>query len=89
MELAAFKENKILLYFELLPQHVNQDKPFVLRVDASRYAVGANLEQLIDEDRRPNEEDVLNKKLLLWHSCPENLLRVSESGSQGSKKPMP
>jgi hypothetical protein len=61
-ELAAFEEIKKRLCSELLLQHVNPDKPFVLRVDASRYAVGATLEQLIDEDRKPTAEDVLNKK---------------------------
>ena len=43
-------------------QRVNPDKPFILRVDASGYAVGASLEQLIDEDRRPTAQDVLDKK---------------------------
>ena len=43
-------------------QRVNLDKPFVLRVDASRYAVGGALEQLIDEDRKPIADDVLNKR---------------------------
>ena len=36
---------------------------FVLRVDASKYAVvGAALEQLLDEERCPTKEDVLNRK---------------------------
>ena len=48
------------------------DKPFVLRVDASKYAVGAALEQLLDEERAPTVEDVRAKKQCLWHSCPEN-----------------
>ena len=43
-------------------QRVNPDKPFVLRVDASGYAVGASLEQLMDEDRKPTAQDVLEKK---------------------------
>ena len=38
------------------------DKPFVLRVDASKYAVRAALEQLLDEERCPTKEDVLNRK---------------------------
>ena len=37
---------------------VNPDKPFILRTDASRYAVGATLEQLPDSDRIPTAEDV-------------------------------
>ena len=43
----------------MILQRVNPDKPFVLRTDASRYAVGATLEQLVDEDRAPTVEDVL------------------------------
>ena len=43
-------------------QRVNPDRPFVLRVDACTYAVGASLEQLIDEDRRPTVEDVIAKR---------------------------
>jgi hypothetical protein len=41
---------------------VNLDKPFVLRADASRYAVGATLEQLPDSDLVPNIEDVRARK---------------------------
>ena len=47
---------------KLTLQHVKPDKPFVLRVDASQYAVGATLEQLIDEDRLPTVNDVMAKK---------------------------
>ena len=54
----AFEEIKRRLCSNLLLQRVNPDKPFVLRVDASAYAVGASLEQLIDEDRMPTSEDV-------------------------------
>ena len=46
----------------MILQRVNPDKPFVLRVDASRYAVGGTLEQLVDEDRKPTAQDVLDKK---------------------------
>ena len=46
----------------LILHRVNPDKPFVLRVDASKYAVGAALEQLMDEERCPTKEDVLNRK---------------------------
>jgi len=40
---------------------VNPNKPFVLRVDASTYAVGATLEQLLQEDRMPTPADVRAK----------------------------
>ena len=46
----------------LVLQRVNPDKPFLLRVDASRYAVGATLEHLVDEDRKPTPQDVLERK---------------------------
>jgi hypothetical protein len=58
----AFQEIKSRLCGELILQRVNPDKPFVLRADASQYAIGATLEQLIDEDRAPTVEDVLAKK---------------------------
>jgi hypothetical protein len=43
-------------------QRVNPDKPFVLRTDASDFAVGATLEQLVDEARKPTIEDVKQGK---------------------------
>ena len=46
----------------LVLQRVNPDKPFILRADSSGYAVGATLEQLLDEDRAPTVEDVRAKK---------------------------
>ena len=58
----AFEEIKSLLCGQLVLQRVNPDRPFVLRVDASNYAVGAALEQLVDEDRQPTPEDVLEKR---------------------------
>ena len=58
----AFKNIKKLLLSELVLQRVNPDKPFVLRCDASSYAVGAALEQLVGEDRAPSVEDVRAKK---------------------------
>ncbi len=42
---------------------MNPDKPFVPREDASRlFGGGRTLEQLLDEDRAPTAEDVLNKR---------------------------
>ena len=43
-------------------QWVNPDKPFVLRCDASSYAVGAALEKLVGDDRAPSVEDFWAKK---------------------------
>ena len=43
-------------------QRVNPDKPFILRVDASNFAIGATLEQMIDGARKPTVEDVKNKR---------------------------
>ena len=52
---------------------MNPDKRFVLRTDASGYAVGASLELMVDEVRMPTPEDVQQKKkLFLWPFCIEN-----------------
>ena len=58
----AFEHIKRTLCSNLILQRVNPDKPFVLRVDASTYAIGASLEQLIDEERKPTFEDVMEKR---------------------------
>jgi hypothetical protein len=58
----AFEEIKKKLCSRLVLQRVNPDKPFVLRVDASGYAIGASLEQLEDEERMPTVEDVRARK---------------------------
>ena len=57
-DIAAFEEIKRRLCGELVLQRVNPDKPFVLRVDASNYALGATLEALLDENRAATVEDV-------------------------------
>ena len=57
----AFNEIKKRLLSKLFLQTVNPNKPFVLRVDASTYAVGATLEQLLQEDRMPTPADVRAK----------------------------
>jgi hypothetical protein len=61
-DIQAFEELKKRLVSGLALQRVNPDKPFVLRVDASGYAVGATLEQLKEGDHQPTTEDVLQKK---------------------------
>ena len=46
----AFQKNKQSMCSELVLQRMNPDKPFVVRTDASHYAVGAVLEQMADGD---------------------------------------
>ena len=53
---AAFDGIKRLLCSALELHRVDPRKPFVLRVDASNYAVGATLEQAVDENRFPIKE---------------------------------
>ncbi len=64
-EVQAFEEIKKKLCLKLILQRMNPDRFFNLRVDASRFAVGGTLEQLVDEDRKPTAEYALNKKLSL------------------------
>ena len=61
-DLQVFEEMKRRLCSGLVLQRVNPDKPFVLRVDASGYAVGATLEQLGDGVMVPTAEDVRHTK---------------------------
>jgi hypothetical protein len=68
----AFDEIKKRLCSRLVLQRVNPDRPFVLRVDASGYAIGASLEQLEDEERMPSVEDVRARKTVPIAFCPEN-----------------
>ena len=58
----VFDEVKRRLCSGLSLQRVDADKPFVLRVDASGYAIGATLEQCIDKSRKPTLEDVKRKR---------------------------
>ena len=60
--MAAFQELKRRLVSGLALQRVNPDKPFILRVDASGYAVGATLEQLKEGDQVPTPQDAIDKK---------------------------
>ena len=69
----AFDSIKARLCGNLLIQRVNPDKPFVLRTDASGYAVGASLEQMVDEVKMPTPEDVQQQKtILVALFCYEN-----------------
>ena len=77
IEQAAFDELKRVLCSELVLQVVNPDKPFVLRVDASEFAVGATLELLLSEDRMPTTNDVREKR-----TVPVAFLSRKLGGSQ-------
>ena len=78
-DIEAFERLKQVLCSKFVLQRVNPDKPFVLRVDASGYAAGGALEQLLDEDRAPTVEDVMNKK-----NCPRSLF-VSKTHRRATK----
>ena len=58
----AFDSIKARLCGNFLLQRVNPDKTFVLSKDASGYAVGPSLKQMVDEVRMPPPEDVQQKK---------------------------
>ena len=60
----AFLEIKEKLCSRLGLQRVNPNRPFVLRVDASGYAVGAVLEQLEEGNQMPTVEDVRARKTI-------------------------
>ena len=81
-DLEAFEAIKKVLCESLILQRVNPDKPFVLRVDASKYAVGAALEQLLNEERCPAKEDVLNRK-----TVPVAFMSRKLTGYQGNWVP--
>ena len=72
-----FVDLKKVLCSTLALQHVNPDKPFVLRCDASGYAVGATLEQLPDSDQMPTAEDAIKGK-----TRPVAFLSRKMTGSQ-------
>ena len=85
----AFEAIKKVFCDSLNLQRVNPDKPFVLRVDASKYAVGAGLEQLIDEERCPTKEDVLKRKTVPVAFMSRKLTGSQRNWVPGSRKPMP
>ena len=57
-ELIAFERLKKALVADLELHHVDTTKPFVLKTDASQYAIGAALEQFPDIEGEPALEDV-------------------------------
>ena len=65
----AFEAIQAQLCGNLLLQRVNPDKPFVLRTDASGYAVGGSLEQMVDEVRMPTPKMCNRRKPFLWPFC--------------------
>jgi hypothetical protein len=83
-DLKAFEELKKRLCEGLILQRVNPDKPFVLRVDASGYAVGATLEQLKEGEGAPTAQDGIHKQRCLWHLCPGNSRWDKENGPPAS-----
>ena len=62
---------------KLILQRVNPDKPFVLRVDASKYSIEAILEQLEESNEMPTPEDVMERK-----TVPIALMSRKLAGSQ-------
>jgi len=76
-EMEGFQLIKQKLSEKLSLHAVNPDKPFVLRADASRYAVGATLEQLPDSASIPTVDDVRAGK-----TVPVAFLSRKLTGSQ-------
>ena len=81
-DLEAFEAIKKVSCEYLILQRVKPDKPFVLRADASKYAVGAALENLLDEERCPTKEDFLNRK-----TVPVAFMSRNLTGSQSNWVP--
>ena len=57
-----FEHLKKVMCQQLALNRVDPDRPFVLRTDASKYAVGAVLEQLHEGNQVPTLQDVLAKR---------------------------
>jgi hypothetical protein len=76
-DISRFEEIKLKLSEKLSLNAVDPDKPFVLRADASRYAVGATLEQLPNSNQMPTMEDVR-----LGKTVPVAFLSRKLTGSQ-------
>ena len=78
----AFEQLKKVMCEELILQRINPDKPFIIRADASKYAVGAVLEQMFDNERVPSKEDILEKR-----TVPVGFLSRKLVGSQRNWTP--
>ena len=74
-ERKAFQAIKDKLQEGLRLRTVNPDRPFILRVDASGRAVGAALEQFVDEEvtGRPTLEEVAKRKTAPVAFCSRKL----------------
>ena len=57
-ELASFERLKQALVSDLELHHIDTRKPFVLKTDASQYAIGAALEQFPNIDGEPKLQDI-------------------------------
>ena len=85
----AFEELREKLCSGLQLQIVNPDKPFILRVDASQFAVGGVLEQLKDDEdktRIPTAEDVRAGKTMPVAFMSRKLTEGQKNGYQGNWK---
>ena len=73
-EREAFEAVKVKLQESLELYTVNPDKPFVLRVDASGWAVGAALEQfVVPQEGMPTKEQVKDLKSVIVFFCSRKL----------------
>ena len=61
-ELECFEKLKTALTKELELCHLDTSKPFLLRTDASDFAIGAALEQFTEISGQPTEKDLKNLK---------------------------
>lgn len=61
-ELEAFKRLKAALTENLELQHLDTSKPFILRTDASDFAIGAALEQFTEISGQPSLSELRNLK---------------------------
>ena len=76
-EIEAFENIKVALAKALSLHHIQVDKPFILRTDASAYAMGAVLEQERDG------------KLVPVCFCSRKLAKTQRNWAPGNNKRMP